>query len=76
MNTSHDGSILTVHANSAWDALTQVENMVQMGHVNLTSRAIRQREDRVQAYILVCFLAFVLWKSLEMRQSRAGLGNV
>ena len=25
--------------------------------------------------ILVCFLAFVLWKSLEMWQSRAGLGN-
>jgi hypothetical protein len=27
-----------------------------------------QREDRVQAQILVCFLAFVLWKSLEMWQ--------
>ena len=26
-------------------------------------------------HILVCFLAFVLWKSLEMWQSRAGLGN-
>src|SRR6266699_6983920 len=34
-----------------------------------------QREDRVQAHILVCFLAFVLWKSLEMWQQRAGLGN-
>jgi hypothetical protein len=34
-----------------------------------------QREDRVQAHILVCFLAFVLWKCLEMWQSRAGLGN-
>ena len=34
-----------------------------------------QREDRVQAHILVCFLAFVLWKSLEMWQERAGLGN-
>jgi hypothetical protein len=29
----------------------------------------------LQAHILVCFLAFVLWKSLEMWQSRAGLGN-
>jgi hypothetical protein len=28
-----------------------------------------------QGHILVCFLAFVLWKSLEMWQSRAGLGN-
>jgi transposase len=34
-----------------------------------------QREERVQAHILVCFLAFVLWKSLEMWQQRAGLGN-
>jgi pilus assembly protein CpaF len=41
MNTGHDGSISTVHANSARDALTRVENMVQMGQVNLPSRAIR-----------------------------------
>ena len=38
MNTGHDGSISTVHANSARDALTRVENMVQMGQVNLPSR--------------------------------------
>src|SRR6476659_4960198 len=31
MNTGHDGSISTVHANSTRDALTRVENMVQMG---------------------------------------------
>ncbi|MGY3483148.1 pilus assembly protein CpaF [Bradyrhizobium sp. USDA 4011] len=41
MNTGHDGSISTVHANSTRDALTRVENMVQMGQVNLPSRAIR-----------------------------------
>jgi hypothetical protein len=35
----------------------------------------RPRSGRVQAHILVCFLAFVLWKSLEMWQQRAGLGN-
>ena len=29
----------------------------------------------MQAHILVCFLAFVLWKSLEMWQRRSGLGN-
>jgi transposase len=34
-----------------------------------------QREDRVQAHILVCFLAFVMWKCLEMWQQRSGLGN-
>jgi len=41
MNTGHDGSISTVHANSARDALTRIENMVQMGQVSLPSRAIR-----------------------------------
>ena len=41
MNTGHDGSMSTVHANSARDALTRIENMVQMGQVNLPSRAIR-----------------------------------
>jgi pilus assembly protein CpaF len=41
MNTGHDGSISTVHANNARDALTRVENMVQMGQVSLPSRAIR-----------------------------------
>src|SRR5437667_5584795 len=34
-----------------------------------------QREDRVQAHILVCFLAYVLWKTLEQWQRRAGLGQ-
>jgi pilus assembly protein CpaF len=41
MNTGHDGSISTIHANNARDALTRVENMVQMGHVNLPAGAIR-----------------------------------
>jgi pilus assembly protein CpaF len=41
MNTGHDGSISTVHANSARDALTRIENMVQMAHVSLPSKAIR-----------------------------------
>jgi pilus assembly protein CpaF len=43
MNTGHDGSISTVHANSSRDALTRVENMVQMGQVNLPLRAIRSQ---------------------------------
>ena len=41
MNTGHDGSISTVHANSARDALTRIENMVQMGQTNLPARSIR-----------------------------------
>jgi pilus assembly protein CpaF len=41
MNTGHDGSISTVHANNTRDALSRVENMVQMATVNLPARAIR-----------------------------------
>jgi pilus assembly protein CpaF len=41
MNTGHDGSYCTVHANTARDAVVRIENMVQMGQNNLPSRAIR-----------------------------------
>jgi pilus assembly protein CpaF len=41
MNTGHDGSISTVHANTTRDALARVENMMQMATVNLPARAIR-----------------------------------
>jgi pilus assembly protein CpaF len=41
MNTGHDGSYCTVHANTTRDALTRIENMVQMGQTSLPSRAIR-----------------------------------
>jgi pilus assembly protein CpaF len=41
MNTGHDGSICTVHANTPRDALTRVENMVQMGSISLPPRAVR-----------------------------------
>ena len=41
MNTGHDGSMSTIHANSARDALTRMENMVQMGQLGLPSLSIR-----------------------------------
>lgn len=41
MNTGHDGSFCTVHANTTRDALTRIENMVQMGSMGLPVRAIR-----------------------------------
>jgi len=43
MNTGHDGSMSTVHANTTRDALTRIENMVQMGHMGLPTPAIRQQ---------------------------------
>jgi pilus assembly protein CpaF len=41
MNTGHDGSISTVHANSARDAISRIENMVLMATGNLPSRVVR-----------------------------------
>jgi pilus assembly protein CpaF len=41
MNTGHDGSMSTIHANTTRDALTRIENMVQMGQPNLPLIAIR-----------------------------------
>jgi pilus assembly protein CpaF len=41
MNTGHDGSMSTIHSNTTRDALTRIENMVQMGHMGLPSAAIR-----------------------------------
>jgi pilus assembly protein CpaF len=43
MNTGHDGSMCTIHANTTRDALTRVENMVQMGQSSLPLRSIRQQ---------------------------------
>ena len=41
MNTGHDGSMSTVHANSPRDALYRIENMVMMANLNLPLKAIR-----------------------------------
>jgi transposase len=60
----------------AYIQLTQAEAAFRIQKDQLKVRPVwHQRDDRVEAHILVCFLAFVLWKTLEMWQSRAGLGN-
>ncbi len=43
MNTGHDGSVTTVHANSPRDALARVENMVMMAGMELPMKAIREQ---------------------------------
>ncbi|MGI5836457.1 MAG: CpaF family protein [Chloroflexota bacterium] len=43
MNTGHNGSLTTVHANSPRDALARVENMVMMANLDLPVRAIREQ---------------------------------
>jgi len=43
MNTGHEGSLTTVHANSPRDALSRVETMVSMANLNIPDRAVRQQ---------------------------------
>jgi pilus assembly protein CpaF len=43
MNTGHEGSMTTIHANSPRDALSRLESMVAMGNLNLPERAVRQQ---------------------------------
>jgi pilus assembly protein CpaF len=43
MNTGHDGSLTTVHANAPRDALSRIETMIAMGAANLPERALRQQ---------------------------------
>ena len=60
----------------AYNQLTQAEAAFRIQKNDLRIRPIwHQKEERVQAHILVCFLAFVLWKMLGQMCKRAGLGN-
>jgi len=43
MNTGHDGSLTTIHANSPRDALTRVETMVAMSGLDVPARAVRSQ---------------------------------
>jgi pilus assembly protein CpaF len=43
MNTGHDGSLTTIHANAPRDALSRIETMVAMGATNMPERALRQQ---------------------------------
>jgi pilus assembly protein CpaF len=43
MNTGHEGSLTTVHANSSRDALSRIETMVSMANLNLPDKAARQQ---------------------------------
>jgi pilus assembly protein CpaF len=43
MNTGHDGSLTTVHANTPRDALSRIETMIAMGNISLPEKAMRQQ---------------------------------
>jgi hypothetical protein len=60
----------------AYIQLTEAEAAFRLQKSDLRIRPIwHQKEDRVKAHILVCFLAYVLWKLIGQMAKRAGLGD-
>jgi len=60
----------------AYIQLTEAEAAFRIHKSDLSIRPIwHQKQDRVLAHILVCFLAYVLWKTLSQLCDRAGLGS-
>ena len=72
-------NVNTWSAEELWQAyiqLTEAEAAFRIEKNDLVIRPIwHQKQDRVQAHILVCFLAYVLWKMLGQRCRAAGLGD-
>lgn len=56
--------------------LTEAEAAFRIQKSDLCVRPIwHHKQERIKAHILICFLAYVLWKTLQQWQSRAGLGH-
>lgn len=54
MNTGHDGSLTTIHANHPRDALSRIENMINMANLNLPAKTIRyQIASAVQVMVQI-----------------------
>lgn len=72
-------NIIDWSAQELWEAyiqLTQAETAFRIHKSDLSIRPVwHQKEERVQAHILVCFLAYVLWKTLGQMCKAAGLGS-
>jgi len=54
MNTGHEGSLTTIHANSARDAISRLENMLSVAGVNLPLRANRQQIASAISVVIQC----------------------
>jgi pilus assembly protein CpaF len=54
MNTGHEGSMTTVHANTARDALTRLESMVAMTNLNLPEKTVRQQIASALTIVVQC----------------------
>ena len=52
MNTGHEGSMTTIHANTCRDALSRLESMVAMANFNLPEKAVRQQISSAIAMVV------------------------
>ena len=72
-------NVANLTAEQTWQTyiqLTQAEAAFRIHKSELSIRPLwHHKARRVRSHILVCFLAYVLWKTLEQWQSKAGLGN-
>ncbi len=72
-------NILEWKAEELWTAYIQLTDAEAAFRIHKSDLALRpiwhQKEKRVRAHILVCFLAYVLWKSLAQMCKRGGLGD-
>lgn len=77
MNTGHEGSMATVHANTPRDALSRVENMVGMAGLNLPPKAVRQQiSSAIVAVIQVSRLPDGKRKILSIQEITGMEGDV
>jgi pilus assembly protein CpaF len=54
MNTGHEGSMTTIHANTPRDALSRLESMVAMGNMNLPEKTVRQQIASAISIVVQC----------------------
>ncbi len=77
MNTGHDGSLTTLHANSPRDALVRLETMVSMANLNLPDKAVRQQvASAIQVVIQVARLSDGTRKIVQIGEITGMEGDV
>ncbi len=77
MNTGHDGSMTTIHANSSRDALTRLENMIGLGGLVLPTKAMRQQiSSALSAIIQVARLSDGKRKIISIQEITGMEGDI
>ena len=75
MNTGHDGSLATIHANSCADGVHRLEMMVALGSANLSAASIRQQiASAIDLFVQVARLSDGSRKVVEISES-GGIGS-